>query len=223
MTDGLEFIFFDPTNRSHESYTLIDKDRPGRILDRISPDLALVESKFKSFFGNLAARKISEQQLVAECAMRARYLADEIESLADLRPGAGLNEHENEAIQILTQLRSVVQKHHDPLLRDKKIFSAFVSQVLVFGLIYAHRVLGVENMTPEERYSKLKGFWLQESDLKFTQDLKPFRALTNLLRQEISSVGALGVWYEDCCLMLSHVELREDQVSTPDYQGLGVS
>lgn len=220
LTDGVEFIFFNPTDRSHKAYSLIDKDVPGPIPDRISSDLTLIESEFGKFFGNLAARRISEQQLVAECAMRARYLADEIESLADLRRGAGLNDLENEAIEILSQLRGVVQKHHDPLLRDKKIFSAFVSQVLIFGLIYAHRILGVESMTPAERYSKLKEFWLEETDTKFTQDLKPFRALTNLLREEISSVGALGVWYEDCCLMLSHVELREDQVSTPDYHGL---
>lgn len=220
LTDGVEFVFFDPSDKSHVAYTLIDKNSNGALQDRISSDLTLIETEFGKFFGNLAARRISEQQLVAECAMRARYLSDEVESLADLRRGAGLNELENEAIEILSQLREVVQKHHDPLLRDKKVFSAFVSQVLIFGLIYAHRVLGVENMSPVDRYTKLKEFWLEDTDTRFTQDLKPFRALTKLLREEISSVGALGVWYEDCCLMLSHVELREDQVSTPDYHGL---
>ncbi|XKT74750.1 MAG: type ISP restriction/modification enzyme [Patescibacteria group bacterium UBA2163] len=220
LTDGVEFVFFDPSDKSHITYTLIDKNTDGALQDRISSDLTLIETEFGNFFGNLSARRISEQQLVAECAIRARYLSDEVESLADLRRESGLNELENEAIEILSQLREVVQKHHDPLLRDKKVFSAFVSQVLIFGLIYAHRVLGVENMNPIDRYTKLKEFWLEDSNARFTQDLKPFRALTKLLREEISSVGALGVWYEDCCLMLSHVELREDQISTPDYHGL---
>ncbi len=220
LTDGVEFIFFDPTDKSHRAYSLIDKGVSGSLEGRISSNLSLIETEFGKFFGNLAARRISEQQLVAECAMRARFLAGEIEALADLRSGAGLNDLENEAIEILAQLRGIVQKHHDPLLRDKKVFSAFVSQVLIFGLIYAHRVLGVESMSPTDRYSKLKEFWLEDLDTRFTQHLKPFRALTKLLREEISSVGALGVWYEDCCLMLSHVELKEDQVTTPDYHGL---
>lgn len=220
LTDGLEFVFFDPTDGSHKAYVLAEKAVPGPLNKRVSSDLALIESEFRKFFVTLSARRISEQQLVVECAMRAKFLADEIESLADLRPGAGLNEIENEAIDILFKLREVVQKHHDPLLRDKKVFAAFVSQVLIFGLIYAHRILGIENLTPAERYKKMKDFWLGERETRYTQELKPFRALTELLRKEIASVGALGVWYEDCCLMLSHVELREDQIATPDYHDL---
>jgi len=220
LTDGMEFVFFDPSDDSRKAYVLAEKGSSGSFKSRISPDLALIEAEFRKFFQTLAARRISEQQLVAECAMRARFLADEIESLADLRPGAGLNEVENEAINLLSQLKDVVQKHHDPLLRDKKVFAAFVSQVLIFGLIYAHRVLGIESLTPTERYKKMKEFWVGERETRYTQDLKPFRALTDLLRKEIASVGALGVWYEDCCLMLSHVELREDQVTTPDYHDL---
>lgn len=220
LTDGVEFIFFNPSDKSHKAYNLVDKDVTGSLTERISTSLALIENEFGRFFENLAARRISEQQLVTECALRARFLSDEIESLADLRRGAGLNQLENEAIEILAELKGVVQKHHDPSLRDKRIFSAFVSQVLIFGLIYAHRILGIENMTPSDRYQRLKGFWLGEEDAHFTKDLKPFRALTKLLREEISSIGVLGIWYEDCCLMLSHVELREDQVATPDYHGL---
>lgn len=220
LSDGIEFIFFDPANGSHKSLLLAEKGVSGSFTDRLSPDLALVETEFRKFFGTISARRISEQQLVTECAMRARFLADEIEALADLRPGAGLNEIENEAISILAQLKDIVQKHHDPLLRDKKVFSAFVSQVLIFGLIYAHRVLGIERLEPSERYKKMKDFWLGERETHYTAHLKPFRALTELLRAEIASVGALGVWYEDSCLMLSHVELREEQINTPDYHDL---
>lgn len=220
LTDGMEFIFFEPFGESHRAFLLAEKGVAGSLKTRISPDLTLIEAEFKNFFGTLSARRISEQQLVTECAVRARYLADEIESLADLRPGAGLNEVENEAIAILSELKGIVQKHHDPLLRDKKVFAAFVSQILIFGLIYAHRVLGIEDLEPAERYKKMKDFWLGDRGSNYTEHLKPFRALTELLRAEIASVGALGVWYEDCCLMLSHVELREEQILAPDYHDL---
>jgi len=220
LTDGIEFVFFNPSDASYATYALSEKGAPGPLKERILPDIALIEGEFRRFFSALAARRISEQQLVAECAMRTRFLANEIESLADLRAGAGLDETENEAINILAALREVVRKHHDPLLRDKKVFSAFVSQVLIFGLIYSHRVLGIETLTPGERYNKMKEFWLGERETLRMRDLKPFRALTELLRKEIVSSGALGVWYEDCCLMLSHVELREEQVVTPDYHDL---
>jgi len=220
LTDGVEFVFFDPNDRSEASLSLINKNIAGSFLQRVSTDLPLIEDQLNKFFANIAARFISEQQLVTECARRARFLADEIDALADLPVGAGLNARENEAIDILRKLREVIQKHHDPLLRDRKTFSGFVAQTLIFGLIYAHRVLGIEKVEPAERYTLLKQFWLDESDGHFASELRPFRALTKLLRDEIASVGGLGVWYENCCLMLSHVQLLEDQVSEPDYHGL---
>jgi len=220
LTDGMEFIFFDSSIDSYRTYSLASKGITGAYINRISADLVFIESEFRKYFGTISTRQVSEQQLIIDCARRARLLADEIESLADLRNGAGMNEAENKAIEILSQLKGVVQKHHDPSLRDKKLFAAFVSQVLIFGLIYAHRVLGMEDLTPTERLRKMKEFWFGERKTCFVQDLKPFRALTELLKKEIASVGALGVWYEDCCLMLSHVELREDQITTPDYHNL---
>lgn len=220
LTDGLEFVFFDPSDRSTTTFSLIDKQRRGQFPTRISTDLPLLESAFRRFFQDIAARFISEQQLVSECAVRARYLADEIEALADLPPGAGLNERENEAITLLKQLRGVVEKHHDPLLRDKTTFSGFVAQTLIFGLIYAHRILGVEELEPTERYASIKEFWLDAGIDGFASALRPFRALTQLLRDEIDSLGGLGIWYEDCCLMLAHVQLREDQIAEPDYHEL---
>lgn len=220
LTDGLEFVFFDPEDKSSKAYVLATKGASTLLKERISPDVSLIESEFRRFFQTPSARRISEQQLVTECALRAKFLSDEIESLADLRPGAGLNKAENEAISILSKLRKVVQEHHDPQLRDKTIFAAFVSQVLIFGLIYAHRILGIEKVSPIERYKKIKDFWLGERETRYTQELKPFRALTELLKKEITSIGALGIWYEDCCLMLSHVELKEEQIVTPDYHNL---
>lgn len=220
LTDGLEFVFFEPSDRSTTSFYLVDKASKGHFFDRISSDLPLLEGAFHRFFGDIAARSIAEQQLVSECALRARYLAGEIEVLADLPAGSGFSDRENDAIEILKQLRAIVEKHHDPLLRDKKTFSGFVAQTLIFGLIYAHRVLGVEDLKPAERYASLKQFWLDGATDGFASALRPFRALTQLLRDEIDSVGDLGIWYENCCLMLSHVQLREEQVAEPDYHEL---
>ncbi|MEX1138919.1 MAG: type ISP restriction/modification enzyme [Bacteroidota bacterium] len=221
LTDGVEFMFFNPVDGSHKRFCLVEKGRDNPFDGTpSSSQIALIESEFRTFFENIAARRISEQQLVTECALRAKFLASEVEALADLPGGSGLSDSENKAIEVLRELKKVVEKHHDPMLKNKTVFAAFVSQVLIFGLIYAHRILGVENQTPGERYEKIRSFWLNDRNTKYTAHLKPFRALAELLRGEISSLGALGIWYDDCCLMLSHVQLRADQVSTPNYHEL---
>lgn len=221
LTDGIEFIFFKPGNLSPSKISLTDKNVPGSLFSAPPAGrLAGLESAFRDFFGQIASRKITEQQLIHECALRARLLADEIIVFADLPLGSGLNANENAAIESLTELKGIIQQHHDPLLNNKNVFAAFVSQVLIFGLIYAHRVLGVELQTPTERYARIRSFWTDVQNARYNTRLKPFRALAELLREEISSIGVLGVWYEDCCLMLSHVELRQDQVLAPDYHGL---
>ncbi|MFZ1977907.1 MAG: type ISP restriction/modification enzyme [Bacteroidota bacterium] len=221
LTDGLEFVFFDPADGSYKRFCIVEKGMGASFNDTLSLDrFSLIESGLKTFFHDIAARKITEQQLVTECALRAKFLAAEIKTLADLPARAGFNQAENKAIEVLAELKLVVQKHHDPLLKNKTVFAAFVSQVLIFGLIYAHRIIGIGSQPPKERYEKIRNFWLDEQNSKYTTHLKPFKALAELLREEIASLGALGVWYDDCCLMLSHVQLRADQVSAPDYHEL---
>ncbi|MEZ5307149.1 MAG: type ISP restriction/modification enzyme [Pyrinomonadaceae bacterium] len=220
LTDSVEFAFFDPSDQSAEIFSLIDKSRSGPFYNRISNHIDQLELAFTTFFRDISARIVSEQQLVADCATRARYLTDEVELLADLPLGSGLNDRENGAIKALHQLRKLINEHHDPTLRDKETFARFVAQTLIFGLVYAHRVLGVEFMRPSERYKHLKAFWLQTAPDGFPTTLRPFRALTQILQDEIDSVGGLGIWYENCCLLLAHVQLIEDQVEEPDYHEL---
>ncbi|MDD5430687.1 MAG: N-6 DNA methylase [Candidatus Pacebacteria bacterium] len=221
LTDGLEFIFFEPGNPHPSRFSLTDKNSTDSLFG--VPDdgrITRMESAFAGFFGEISPRRLTEQQLMQECALRAKLLSDEIAVFADLPKGSGLNENENAAISVLGDLKGIIQEHHDPLLNNKDVFAAFVSQVLIFGLIYAHRILGAGKQTPKERYDDIRNFWTDRQQSAYTQRLKPFRALAELLKEEIASMGALGVWYDDCCLMLSHVELREAQVATPDYHML---
>jgi len=93
-----------------------------------------------------------------------------------------------------------------------------VAQVLIFGLLYAHRIVIGPNDTPVERRDKIGSFWsASSSHTALIEKLRPFRALLEVLGDELGSQGPLGVWYQDCLLLLAHVELDQGQRSSPDY------
>lgn len=144
VTDGLEFNFFDPKKTEPARILLIDKPATARDWGTLQPNPVL-EAKFSSFFEAESPRQISEDELVKAAAARARELSQNISELSMAPIGSGLNDHENQAIKVLHDLKAIVEQHHDPRLNDKKAFSDFVAQVLIFGLLYSHRI--VENLT----------------------------------------------------------------------------
>lgn len=216
LTDGLDFVFFDEAGGGERTLSLIKK--PARKIDvSDSPDLSRLETEFSSFFSTPKARIVSEDSLVSEAAKRARFLADDIFELSDLPEGSGMTSSENETIKVLKELKSILQEHHDPVLNDRKHFAAFVAQVLVFGLLYAHRVTFSETDEPRERYRKIREFWQSSSFETFSKHLNPFRALITTLHDELSQPGPIGTWYEDCCQMLAHSTFESDAETKPDY------
>lgn len=215
LTDGIEFIFYSPEHKSGKRLALIDK--PAGSNWELSSQVSLLESEFRHFYEVKAARRVNEEQLIFEAAARATSLSESILELADLPVGAGLNDLENNTIEQLKELKTVVENHHDSSLNDAVAFSGFVSQVLIFGLIYAHRIVADPSDSPEERYKKIKSFWTNSLNSEYTNHLRPFSALVSRLENELNSLGPVGTWYEDCCLLLAYVELNQTQQSAPDY------
>ena len=140
LTDGIDFIFFDLKSSVPERLPLVNKPIRASTWGDLPPN-SLLEAKFRSFFRNEGFRRISEVQLIKEIALRAVELSRSIEELVDCPLGSGLDSFENDTIEVLHKLKIILEKHHDPMLRTPRVFADFVAQVLVFGLLYAHRVV----------------------------------------------------------------------------------
>lgn len=219
LTDGLDFVFLDPDYTTPKKISLIIKNVSGGGW-LLSPDAPLLENELRNYFKDILARSVSEEQLIVECATRARVLSRNIGELANAPLGSGMDTIENQTIQYLKELKTLVEDHHDPLLNSNEVFSGFVAQVLIFGLIFAHRVSSNPGDTPKDRYEKIKKFWIDIINKDYTDHLKPFKALVNTLHGELSNLGPLGTWYDDCCLLLSYVKLSIEQEYDPDYHKL---
>lgn len=213
FTDGIDFVFFYPKVGIQRKISLIKKPFSNFIIDHSS--ILLLEAELKKYFQDLSARQINEEQLISESAVRAKSLATNIRQLADIPKGSGFSEEENKTIEILKDLKMVVQEHHDPSLADNISFSNFVSQVLIFGLIYAHRMIACEHIEPNERYKKIKKFWSDAVNDVLSDKLRPFKMLVKDLEGELESFGPLGTWYDDCCLLLAHTNVISGK--KPDF------
>ncbi|MGI9059529.1 MAG: type ISP restriction/modification enzyme [Ktedonobacteraceae bacterium] len=216
LTDGIDFVFFDPKTSDPEQISLVNKPIFASTWGDLQPN-PLLEARFRSFFQNEGFRRCSELQLIKEMALRAVELSKNIEELADCPSGSGLDASENETIEVLHKLKTILESHHDPILRTPKAFADFVAQVLVFGLLYAHRVMVGENDTPKDRDFKMQQYWSNTVNNEQSESLRPFRALIEMLGSELQSLSRLGVWYSDCRLLLAHIELEDSQRMNPDY------
>lgn len=224
LTDGIEFIFFEPASPYKSNrYSLVEKPLLKRIGRKNVVNL-LMDSRLREFFRESGFRYSSEEQLIHDMAIRAKGLSACIFSLTDAPLDSGFNEEENRTIEILHDVQSTLQLHHDPVLEHPKVFADFVSQVLVFGLLYAHRVVAGELGQPKDRYTAIRRFWSDTVYASYTNKLIPFKALVEMLETELSpdeeSVSQLRCWYDDTRRLLAHVKLHDIQRSDPDYHTL---
>lgn len=218
LTDGIEFIFHYASG-DKKKISLTDKPLAktnwGHL--KINP---LIEVDFRKFFSVAGSRTVTEDGLVKEVAKRAVEMASSVKELSTLSPGEGFDATEEHAIRALTELKSLLESHHDPQINKSEIFSDFVAQVLAFGLLYAHRMVADELDTPLERYRKIKKFWTDSAYEGFTGRLRPFRAIVESLGDELKATARLGIWYQDCLQLLAHVKLERQQRSSPEYHAL---
>lgn len=218
--DGLEFLFFDGTLDSIERQSLIDKASAEAIDWSTMPINSSVEVKLRELFGAPGFRPWTESQLVKHLAARARALSDSILEQIVYPRGAGLNEEENELIGALHDLKELVANHHDPGLSDDKTCADFISQVLIFGIFYAHTKSLVRGDTPEERKSEIDGFWSSEAWREITANLRPFNAVHEILSSQLQLSNSIATWYRDAMSLLSHAECLGTEGEPSDYHSL---
>lgn len=101
-----------------------------------------------------APQRVDEEKLVELVAIRTRNLADEIRGYSDLTIEEAMNEDEHHIIELLNGLRELVYNHNDPQLRTGRVFADFTAQVIMFCLLFAHRVICSSEDTPTQKAEK---------------------------------------------------------------------
>jgi len=216
LTDGIDFILFK-INGEEVNYSACQKPINWSNLVP-NPEL---ETLFLTFFGQIGHRIISENQLVTEVAKRAKLLTSEIHEFLNLEEDETESQAELNTVRLLRELKETSALNHDRTLGDALKFSSFISQVLTFGLLYAHRIINFDLETPKIKYDRIHEFWFSVLDEKYTNKLIPFKTLVKGLETELNSVlSSLGLWYDDLRRLLAHIQLSENQVEAPDFHEL---
>lgn len=217
ITDGIDFVFC--TDEENPEYiSLIDKSQMGK---SDWSKLAInnqFEIHMRDFYNNPAPQQCTEAKLVDLIAIRTRILADEILEYAAIPYEEALNEEEQKIIALLSDIKELVYNHNDPSLRTNDVFADFTAQVIMFCLLYAHRVLCASSDAPEEKERKIKAYILEE--LSENKPLLPFKNLMKFITDKASDGMFINQWVDECIKFLSFVQMTDQQLLNPDYHNL---
>ena len=217
ITDGLDFIFCMNKGEQPTIISLIDKSDMTRrdwSTARINPSF---EAYMRDFYKNPAPQHINESTLVELVAVRTRNLAEEIREHADVPLEEAIDESERQLITLLDGLKKLIYNHNDPRLRTGAVFADFTAQVVMFCLLYAHRVFCKSEDTPSEKEAKIKQFIA--SEISEDDALIPFRNVMRYL-DNAENGGSVSQWIDECVKFLSFVQMTDAQLLNPDYHRL---
>lgn len=216
ITDGIDFVFcFSDTP---VIISLIDKNRMNVADWSRLPVNPLFRFYMEQFYSNPAPQRVDEEKLVELVAVRTRNLANDILEHTDLTEEEALNDDERQIITLLSGLKELVYNHNDTTLRNSAVFADFTAQVIMFCLLYAHRVLCSSTDTPAEKASKIKTYAFD--DIVAGEALLPFRNLMVYIRDHEGENTFIGQWVDECIAFLSFVQMTEHQLMNPDYHRL---
>lgn len=216
ITDGIDFVFCFADTTTVVS--LIDKGKLNTADWSRLPVNPCFRFYMDQFFSNPTAQRVDEEKLVEMVAIRTRNLANDILAQADLTEEEALNDDERKIIILLGGLKELVYNHNDPSLRTSVIFADFTAQVIMFCLLYAHRVLCSTADSPAEKAEKIREYAF--NDVVEGEALLPFRNLMVYLRDNEGENSFIGQWVDECISFLSFVQMTEHQLMNPDYHHL---
>lgn len=217
ITDGIDFVFCFDTNAQPITISLIDKERINQDWSTL-PINPSFQFHMNQFFSTPAPQHINEERLIELVAVRTRNLADEILSFSGLTEEEALNQDERNIIELLNDVRNLLYNHNDPNMRTDRVFADFIAQIIMFSLLYAHRILCSSNNSPQEKESAIRSFVfndITEEDIK----LLPFRRLMVYLRDPANNTF-IGHWVDECISFLSFVQMTDEQLQNPDFHHL---
>jgi len=216
ITDGIDFVFC--FSQEPVVVSIVDKSRLGVADWSRLPVNPLFKFYMEQFFSNPAPQRVDEEKLVELVALRTRNLANDILLHADLTLDEALNDDERNVINLLDGLKRLVYNHNDFGLRTRSVFADFVAQVIMFCLLYAHRVICEGADTPSAKAQKIRSFAF--NDIVEGEALLPFRNLMVYLRDHAGTQTFIGQWVDECIAFLSFVQMTEQQLMNPDYHHL---
>ena len=188
ITDGIDFVFC--FTETPVVVSIIDKARMDALDWSRLPVDPLFRFYMEQFFSNPAPQRVDEEKLVELVAIRTRNLADEIREYSDLTIEEAMNEDEHHIIELLNGLRELVYNHNDPQLRTGRVFADFTAQVIMFCLLFAHRVICSSEDTPTQKAEKIRSY--AYNDVADGEALLPFRNLMVYLRDHAGDGMFIG-------------------------------
>lgn len=218
ISDGIDFVFCSDADQEPTVISLIDKSKMGRKdWSSVAVDPRF-EVYMRNFFNNPSPQQCTEGKLVELVAVRTRILANEIMEYADIPLEEALNDNERQIIELLSGIKELVYNHNDPNLRTSSVFADFTAQVVMFSLLYAHRVLCSSSDAPIEKQNKIRKYITE--DLTEGEALLPFRNLMLYIRDHADSGMFISQWVDECIKFLSFVRMTDEQLMNPDYHQL---
>lgn len=212
--DGLEFTLYERDFSNSKTFQLVSKPLVSNNRWSTMPLNSQVETLFKGLLGNPGFRKWSEEDLIKQLALYAQEIRFEFEQLLEAPAGSGLNAEENFLISELTKLQTLLKEGHDLGLADSSNCASFVSQVLSFGLFYAHtNQLGSINQ-PDQRAKEILNFWQSYLPSSQNTNLRPIYEIAKLLFSAVSRPNVLSVWFREVSNFLAHADYM-GTISTP--------
>lgn len=218
ITDGIDFIYLFDEGVPPQVISLIDKSQMNRS-DWSSLTLnSQFEVMMRRFFADPSPQYCDEGKLVELVALRTRYLSDEILRYSSIPLDEAMDDTERNAISLLDELRILVYNHNDENMRRDKVFADFSAQVIMFALLYAHRVECTDNDSPTEKERKIKNYLSR--DIADGQALRPFLTIIHYLNNHGNENSFILTWTDECIRFLSFVHMTEQQRQSPDYHKL---
>ena len=218
--DGLEFLFFDNNIENPKREQLVPK--PANLSEDWSKTSAnpSIEIEFRNLINNPGYRKWTESQLIEQLAVRTRTLSEELKDLLCAPIGSGTSTSEEHLILALHSLKDIIEEHHDPSLSDINSCSDFISQVLTFGLFYAHTRNPIDENSPKDRRVAISEFWNSSATDDAASKLRPFKSIIDELSNVVKDQNILSDWHTEILGVLAHAEFMGTEKTELDFHAL---
>ncbi|MDE7024657.1 MAG: SAM-dependent methyltransferase, partial [Paramuribaculum sp.] len=216
LTDGIQFVYFS-VDGAIDTFYLFKKP-----LDWDNPQFNLESfSFFQKFFSKVGFRTIPENMIITELSKRTKSLCGELTELLQLEEDETETETELVTVRTLKRLWDTAAKNLDISLSDNKTFAGFISQILAFGLLYAHRFINDSEASPSQNYERLHIFWTTAPYARYAKHVEPFVHLFKALSDELNSkLSKIGGWYDNTRRLLSYVKLSKSALDKPNFHKL---
>jgi type I restriction-modification system DNA methylase subunit len=218
ITDGIDFVYSLNKDDKPQKISLIEKTQMNHSDWSHLAFNSQFEIIMRNFFADPSPQYCNEGQLVELVALRTRFLSDEIEKYTSIPIDEAMDDTERKAISLLDGLRELVYNHNDATMRNIKVFADFAAQVIMFTLLYAHRVECTEEDCPKEKERKIKEYLSHE--IVNGQALRPFLTIIHYINNNASDDSFISTMTDECICFLSFVHMTEQQRQYPDYHKL---